>query len=210
VKGFAAIVLAGGGGRRLGDPAKPERPVGGVPMVSRVLAAVADAAPRIVVGPARLGPLLPADATVTTELPPGAGPVAAVGAGLAAITSPADLVAVLAADLPFLTVEAVALLRDTVAVGDRAGAILVDADDRPQWLCGVWRREALVARLAEVGELAGRSLREVLGPLTPALVSPVARADRGADPPAYFDCDTEQDLRRAEEWTHGSAGDVDR
>ena len=46
MSGFAAIVLAGGNGRRLGDPAKPERPVGGVPMVIRVLGAVADAFPR--------------------------------------------------------------------------------------------------------------------------------------------------------------------
>jgi molybdopterin-guanine dinucleotide biosynthesis protein A len=198
MSGFGAIVLAGGEGRRLGDLAKPERTVGGVPMLTRVLSAVADATPRVVVGPSRLAALLPADATLTMEDPPGGGPVAALAAGLALLADPApELVALLAADLPFLTDSAVELLRRSVGA---SGAVLVDGTDRPQWLCGVWRRDALVARLAEIGEPAGQSLRGALGPLAPTLVRPESA------PPAYFDCDTEQDLLRAEEWSHGDAG----
>jgi molybdenum cofactor guanylyltransferase len=200
MSGFAAIVLAGGSGRRLGDPAKPERPVGGVPMLVRVLGAVADASPRVVVGPPRLAALLPPGATLTMEDPPGGGPVAALGAGLTLLDPAPELVALLAADLPFLTTATVTLLRQAVTGSATSGAVFLDDTDRPQWLCGVWRHDALVARLAAVGELAGQSLRGTLGPLTPALVRPESA------PPAYFDCDTEHDLRRAEEWSHGDAG----
>jgi len=200
MSGFAAIVLAGGSGRRLGGEAKPERPVGGVPMLTRVLGAVTDAAALVVVGPPRLAPLLPADARLTMEEPPGGGPVAALGAGLALLDPGPEIVALLATDLPFLTSSTVTLLRRTVDASPAAGAVLVDDTDRPQWLCGVWRRSALVARLAATGELSGQSLRATLGPLTPTLI----RSDGGSGPPDYFDCDTEQDLRRAEEWNDGT------
>jgi molybdenum cofactor guanylyltransferase len=41
--GYAAIVLAGGEGRRLGGPGKPGLAVGGRSMLARVLDSVADA-----------------------------------------------------------------------------------------------------------------------------------------------------------------------
>ncbi|MBO0869424.1 MAG: NTP transferase domain-containing protein, partial [Micromonosporaceae bacterium] len=52
--GYAAVILAGGAGRRLGGLAKPALTVGGTRMVDRVLAAVADAGPRVVVAPGDL------------------------------------------------------------------------------------------------------------------------------------------------------------
>ncbi len=60
---YAAILLAGGGARRMGGRPKPAVPVGGRPLLVRVLAAVPDAVPRVVVGPDALvaGP----DAVVT-------------------------------------------------------------------------------------------------------------------------------------------------
>src|SRR3954454_3569024 len=51
VAGFAAVGLAGGAGRRMGGADKPLRPVAGQSMLSRVLAAVGDAEPRVIVGP---------------------------------------------------------------------------------------------------------------------------------------------------------------
>jgi len=124
MSGFAAIVLAGGSGRRLGGEAKPERPVGGVPMLNRVLGAVTDADALVVVGPPRLAPLLPADARLTMEEPPGGGPVAALGAGLALLDPGPEIVALLATDLPFLTSSTVTLLRRAVDASGATGAVL--------------------------------------------------------------------------------------
>ncbi|MGC9666892.1 molybdenum cofactor guanylyltransferase [Planosporangium sp. 12N6] len=231
--GYAAIVLAGGGGRRLGGRDKPALPVGGRSMLLRVLDAVGDASPRIVVGPDR--PELDTDVVQVREHPPGGGPVAGLAAGLAALDASSDevgLVAVLAADLPFLTAADIRALRRaaatiarrdggpgdrtvesgdrtvesgdrTVETGDREGgpggrdgAVLVDADGHPQWLCGVWRLAALRRRLAELGPPAGQSMRALAAGLRP---DGVGRREIGGPPP-WYDCDTDDDYRRAEEW----------
>ena len=121
---WAAVVLAGGSGRRLGGPGKPTLPVAGVPMLDRVLAAVAHAGVRVVVGPSGLA--LPAGVDRTREEPPGGGPVAALAAGLAALDHPGrpapEVVAVLAADLPLLTAAAVDELRTALACPGPPGA----------------------------------------------------------------------------------------
>src|SRR5207237_987945 len=115
---FAAVILAGGAGRRLGGAggrfdgtAGPvgggagehvgggtgERPVagkvavsvGGTPMLQRVLAAVSHASPRVGVGPPALSPMLPDGVRLTLEEPPGGGPIAGLAAGLVAVCDPA-------------------------------------------------------------------------------------------------------------------------
>ena len=194
---FAAVVLAGGAARRLGGTPKPARTVAGVPLLSRVLDAVRLAEPRIVVGPAPVDGQ--AGVRYTREDPPGGGPVAATAAGLALVGPEVDLVAVLGADLPFLTADAVDHLRRAAGEPDFDLAVYLDGDGRPQWMCGVWRRGPLVRRLAELGEPAGLGMRRLADGLRLAgLTTP-----RVPDPPVWFDCDTEDDLRRAEEWAHG-------
>ncbi|MFE9651483.1 molybdenum cofactor guanylyltransferase [Micromonospora sp. NPDC006431] len=195
---YAAVVLSGGAARRMGGVDKPARPVGGRPMLHRVLAAVADAAPRIVVGPA--GPL-PDDVRLTRERPPGGGPVAATAAGLALLAPGTTTVALLAADLPLLTPGAVADLRRALDGSTADGACYVDGDGRRQQLCGVWRVAALraaVDRLAagRGGTVDGAPVRGLLAGTT---VREVAWS--GSGPPPWFDCDTDEDVRRAEEWT---------
>jgi len=205
---YGAVVLAGGRGRRVGGPGKPTLPVGGRPMVHRVLDAVADAEPRIVVGPPELP--LPAGVDRTLEQPPGGGPVAATAAALVLVPSRTRVVALLAADLPFLTRASLHLLRRRLA-GDAgaAGAVYVDDAGRPQWLCGVWRVAALRARLAALPHGPARvSLRELLheAPVAHCSLGP-GGADGGDAPPPWWDCDTEADLRRAQEiWVSGRKG----
>lgn len=190
---YAAVVLAGGGGRRLGGVAKPALPVGGRPMLHRVLAAVADAFPRIVVGPDTLP--VPPGVTRTHEQPPGGGPVPAIAAGLALVPPGAEYVALLAADLPLLTAPAVARLRAGAAEPSRDGAVFVDGVGQPQWLCGVWRIDRLRARLAGLPpDPAGVPVRQLLGELAVAQIT-----DPGPAPPPWWDCDTVEDLRRAED-----------
>lgn len=199
---FAAIVLAGGGGRRMGDPDKPARTVAGRPMVLRVLDAVADASPRVVVGSSSD---LPPDAVVTRERPPGGGPVAATGAGIAVLSPATAIVALLAADLPLLDAGAVRMLRRELAAGTDDGACFVDESGRLQMLCGVWRAPALrraLARLASIrdGVLTGASMRGLVAGLAVTAVRWF-----GPGLPPWFDCDTDEDLRRAEEWAHEHA-----
>lgn len=195
VPGFAAVVLAGGAGRRLGGPDKPRLPIGDRPMLHRVLAALAGARPVVVVGPPDLP--LPPGVRQTQERPPGGGPVMAAAAGLDLLDAGTDYVALLAADLPFLTGRSIATLRQSCQDDPAAdGAVYCDEDDRPQWLCGVWRAAALRARFDRAAA-PGRSLRHVL---EDAAIRRHRAAGTPGGPPPYWDCDTDADLRQAREW----------
>lgn len=193
------MVLAGGAGRRLGGIGKPTLTVAGRPMLHRVLSAAEEASARIVVGPPELP--LPAGVLLTREEPPGGGPVAATAAGLALVPAGAGHVALLAADLPLLTADAIRRLRRAAEVPTLDGAVFVDNDGRPQWLCGVWRVAALQAKLAALGDPAGVPLSTLLGDLRAGYL-----AATGVGPPPWWDCDTGADIRRAEEWVDGDTG----
>ncbi|WP_019356804.1 DUF6457 domain-containing protein [Streptomyces sp. AA1529] len=86
-RSYTALVLAGGGARRLDGADKPAVTVGGRPLLDRVLAACGDAAATVVVGPRRptCRPVLWA-----REEPPGGGPLAALQAGLDALAAVPD------------------------------------------------------------------------------------------------------------------------
>lgn len=215
---YAAIVLAGGAGRRLGGVAKPLLQVGGRSMLDRVLDAVADANPRVVVGPDSL--VVPPGVRRVSEQPPGGGPVAALAAGLTAVDEAARLstvdeaarlsaagaasklstvddvgpgaVAVLAADLPFLTPQAIAELYRQSTVDC---AVYVDTEGRRQLLCGVWRTAALRRRLAQIPRHHGAALRDLLAGLDVAEV-----VHQTGGPPPWYDCDSPEELDRAERW----------
>jgi molybdopterin-guanine dinucleotide biosynthesis protein A len=181
---YAAVVLAGGRAARLGGQAKPQLDVGGRPMLAAVLGAVADAEPRIVVGPPQG---VPPGVVVVREDPPRGGPVAALKAGLAEV--PTDVVAVLAADLPFLTSGLIRSLRERLT-GD--GVLVVDDTGQDQLLLGVWRTAVLRAAVADVR--GPTSMRKVLSPLAVRRYRPLV--DPGMPPP-WTDCDTPAELARA-------------
>lgn len=186
---YAAIVLAGGRSERLGGRHKPALPVDGVPMLHRVLAAVPDADPRIVVGPPQE---VPPGVLVVREDPPYGGPAAAIAAGLDQLpTGGPAYVAVLAADQPYLTAPAVAALRRTLTAADPsyAGAAYVD-DGRPQLLCGLWRAAVLRDRRAELGPVRDLAVRRFFAGL------PYVSVGSAADTPPWWDCDTEDDWAR--------------
>lgn len=182
---FDAVVLAGGDARRMGGVDKPALAVGAASLLDRVLLAVADAQAIVVVGPVR-----PVSRAVrwTLESPPGGGPAAALAAGMSEVSSP--VVAVLAADLPFLHRAVIGRL--LLACGTQDGAVLVDEEGRDQLLVGVWRTDVLRDALPD--DVADASLRQVL---------PLGRAVRVTLPPApgtpapWTDCDTPTDLARA-------------
>jgi molybdopterin-guanine dinucleotide biosynthesis protein A len=196
---LAAIVLAGGQGRRLGGVDKASIKLGARSLVGAVVgAAIRTGADRVVVvGPDRPGLTDElAEAGLGTrraridfarERPPGSGPVPALRAGLDLVTEPWLLL--LAADLPFLSVT---VLRDLVdAASLSGGAVLADDQDRPQWLVSCWHAAGLRAAIAGY---AGDSLRGLLAPLPRAELTAVA--EPGA-PPCWLDCDTPDDLALA-------------
>ena len=195
---FDAIVLAGGGASRLGGVDKPALEVGGHSLLARVVLAVRDATAGrvVVVGPPRPG----LDVRVVREEPAGAGPVAALRAGLAEVSAP--WVAVLAADMPFLEGEHLGVLL-AAARPSAAGAVLVDEGGRPQWLAGCWRTSVLREAM---GEYRGGSMRGLLGPLRPVMVALPADA-RGRP---WMDCDTPEDLWQARAWCSRETGAPDR
>ena len=183
---FAAVVLAGGRSARLGGQPKPQLDVGGRTMLAAVLAAVDGAAQRIVVGPPQP---VPDGVELVRETPPGGGPVPALAAGLAAVDPATEVVAVLAADLPFVTRALVEELRGRL---DGDGVLVVDGTGRDQLLLGLWRTAAL--RAAAVGARAHAPLRGVLAPLSVTRYRPPVVP---GEPAPWTDCDTPAELARA-------------
>ncbi|MCZ2859432.1 molybdenum cofactor guanylyltransferase [Blastococcus sp. VKM Ac-2987] len=183
---YAAVVLAGGRAQRLGGQAKPQLRVGDRTMLAAVLDAVADAGRRVVVGPPQP---VPQDVVLTREDPPGGGPVAALRAGLAAVD--AEVVAVLAGDLPFVSRALVVELRRRL---HRDGVLVVDDTGRDQLLLGVWRTAAL--RTA-VGDPEGpRALHRAVADLAVERHHP---SPPPGEVPPWLDCDTPEELARARE-----------
>ncbi|MFJ9176837.1 DUF6457 domain-containing protein [Streptomyces sp. NPDC102360] len=201
---YDAIVLAGGGARRLGGADKPGVRVGGRALLDRVLDACAGARATVVVAEPRrtARPVVWA-----REEPPGGGPLAALRAGVAAIGPEAESVLVLSADLPFLGEHTVRALLgaldseavgdseaagDSEAVGDVDGALLADGDGRDQPLVAAYRYAALRRVLGELatehGDLNGLPLR---------LLTRNLSLIRITDPVASFDCDTWDDIAAA-------------
>jgi len=182
---WAAVVLAGGRARRLGGVDKPALSVGDRTLLDGVLAACDGAEPIVVVGPPRptARPVL-----WEREEPSHGGPLAALAAGLRAVPAGVEVTALLAADLPNLTRGTLRRLHEALGE-DRDGALLVDAAGLRQWLCGVWRTEAVRAALAAAGDPTDRPVRALLGRLDAAEVA--------AEPGEAFDVDTPDDLRVA-------------
>ena len=125
--------------------------VGGVTLLDRVLRAAEPLCDRLVV----VGPVRPTDVagvTFVSEAEPGGGPVPAVLAGLAVVPD-ADVVLVLAADLPLLTSADLRRLLDALGDADAAAA---DDEGGPNPLLAAYRTPALMALGA--GEPARRLL----------------------------------------------------
>lgn len=81
-----AVLLAGGGGRRLGGTDKARIRSGGVPLLEQWIRVLAERGMRTaVVGPEHLSNDLPQGVLLTREDPPLGGPAAAVRAGLFAL-----------------------------------------------------------------------------------------------------------------------------
>ncbi|WP_372593755.1 molybdenum cofactor guanylyltransferase [Actinotalea sp.] len=180
-----AIVLAGGGGTRLGGTDKAAVTVGGRPMLAHVLDAVAAARRVVVVGPPTLDTR---GAERVQEDPPFGGPAAGLAAGLDHLGPGGDVpVLVLACDLPLAGRIVPVLLEALDPVTDHSGCdavAAVDADGRCQYLLAVYRRPALAAAVATLrasGGLHGASMRRLVEQLDVRPVPDLTGAARDGD-----------------------------
>jgi molybdenum cofactor guanylyltransferase len=188
---WAAVILAGGAGTRLGGRDKASVEYDGRSLLAHALEAVAGADDVVVVGPPSATPVR---ARFTRETPAGSGPLAGVHAGIASLGPGFDLVVVLAVDMPGVTSETVARLRDAAAT--TPGAWLADANGQRQ-LAGAIRPDLVTRLVADTGPPAGRPMRLLLE--AEGTVTVVARGGEADD------VDTWEDLTRL--WG-GPAGDT--
>lgn len=177
-----AIVLAGGRSSRLSGVPKSQLPWRGTTLLQNTVDAALDSGARrvVVVGPtdgpdAKGSNARNSDARVqfAREDPPFGGPAAAVAAGVRALEyepsgSAADIVLVLACDMPEIGGALAVLIESMLVVGhDGAvhdGALMLDASDRRQPLAAVYGRRALaraVDGLRASGSLDGASMRSL-------------------------------------------------
>jgi molybdopterin-guanine dinucleotide biosynthesis protein A len=161
---LAAVVLAGGGGVRLGGVDKASIELDGRTLLERALSATSAADEVVVVG----GDVPTSrPVTWTREDPPGGGPAAGLLAGLDALARPPEVVCVLAVDMPRVTAETVGRLVEVLTSEPEAdGACLIDGAGRRQPLAAVYRYAALsAARPRDTGAEHGLSIRSLLAPL---------------------------------------------
>lgn len=181
------IVLAGGGGTRLGGVDKSALEVAGRRLLDRVLDSAAAARRVVVVGPVPV----PEPALQTVEDPPGGGPVAGIAAGLTALRALSGSVSwtlILAVDQP----EAAAAVGDLLDAAATAGPDVEmvcpqDSTGHPQWLLAAYRTTALVAALERVGSGHGTSVRRLVSGLNwaPASARHVGDIDTWEDHAAW-------------------------
>jgi molybdopterin-guanine dinucleotide biosynthesis protein A len=176
---YDAVVLAGGTARRLGGVDKAAVEVAGRSLLDHVLASVEAAASVVVVGDPR-----PTRHPVewVRERPAGGGPVAGLAAALSAVT--AEVLVLLACDLPLIDADAVRRLVGSTAGAD--GAVLVDRAGRRQPLAAAYRSAAIRSAVAKLGDPVGRAMRDLVAPLQLAEVA--VRAQEA------LDCDTWADV----------------
>ena len=173
------IILAGGGGTRLGGVDKSALEVGGRSLLDRVLEGAAGARHVVVVGSVRV----PERVLQTVEDPPDGGPVAGIVAGLAALATvgsatvgsatmggaaagSAPWTLVLAVDQPEAAQACTDLLAAATAAGPEIDMVCpLDETGHPQWLLAAYRSAALAVALEPFGSGHGASVRRLVAGL---------------------------------------------
>jgi molybdopterin-guanine dinucleotide biosynthesis protein A len=140
------VILCGGHGARLGGVDKASLTYGGRTFLDIADSALADCPVRVAVGAVRPGP---PGLLWTAESPAAGGPAAGLLAGLragleagpAGHGGPPTWVVALAVDMPLVTAETI---RRLCRAAGPDGALLVDTEGRRQYLCALYRADALL------------------------------------------------------------------
>ena len=172
MKTWSVIVLSGGTNKRFGSD-KSQALLKGVTLLDHVLSYIPAGIKTVIVG------------KDVFEQPPLGGPVAGIARGVQEVDT--EYVAIAAVDMPYGSSLFPQLLK---AITDDA-AMPVDSQGFKQPLCGIYRRQALLAALAKLGDVHGQSMRA----LCDLLVIDEVKVDAGA----LVDIDTPEDLINAHE-----------
>ena len=188
---YAAAIIAGGRGRRLGGLEKSRLVIGGRPVIDRQLAVLGQVATRVLVVTDDHHRFSASGLQVCDDVLPGAGPLG--GLHTALTRSPGRRTLVVAGDLPFLTG---AFLRHLAGRAPHGDAVVPRNAAGLQPLCAVYDRgcaEAIRARI----ETGGRRLVDLAGWLRVTEVGPDEVAAFDPDGMLLFNVNTPADHARA-------------
>jgi molybdopterin-guanine dinucleotide biosynthesis protein A len=172
MKTWSVIVLSGGTNKRFGSD-KSQALLKGVTLLDHVLSFIPAGIKTVIVG------------KDVFEQPPLGGPVAGIACGVQEVDT--EYVAIAAVDMPYGSSLFPQLLE---AITDDA-AMPVDSQGFKQPLCGIYRRQALLAALAKLGDVHGQSMRALCDLL---LINEIS-----VEAGALVDIDTPEDLINAHE-----------
>lgn len=182
---LSAMILTGGSSSRFGSD-KSQAKFGAHSLIEKLLITLPSEIDIVIVGPQLMSATR--EVTYTQENPRGGGPVAAIAAGLKLIDS--EFVAIIATDMPFASAILAVLTQNFPETDD--AVIPLDSVGIPQPLCALYRSDALVRALTELGSTQGQSMRNLVQNLSvkELRLEPAVRR-------ILLDVDTPSDLERA-------------
>jgi len=184
-KSASVIVLSGGTSRRFGRD-KSQAKIAGKSLIALILGSIPSEFKVVIVGE---DPKIESSQyQCVLEEPIGGGPLAGFKAGLDA--SESELVALIATDMPFASGLVLNLINSIRANDD--AVMYVDAKDFKQPLAAVYRSTSVKRALAVMGELNGKSMRELVSHLN---VQEIEMSHEVSQ--ALIDIDTAADLEQA-------------
>jgi molybdopterin-guanine dinucleotide biosynthesis protein A len=188
-KDVAAVILAGGAGKRIGGT-KPLRRLGGERLIDRAVRQARGWSDAVAVAVREAAQVQPVDAGLVHDEPGVAGPLAALIAGLRfARTEGRSQLLTIPADTPFLPADLLERLLE--AIGDHHCALAASGGQLHP-VCGLWRTSVL-AQAPDYLSSGRRSLKGFAG-----LVGYVAVEWPSGPSDPFLNINTAEDLVRAE------------
>ena len=182
---LSAMILTGGSSTRFGSD-KSQAKFGAHSLIEKLLITLPPEIDIVIVGPQLISATR--EIKYTQEHPLGGGPVAAIAAGLKCIDS--EFVAIIATDMPFASAILAVLTENFPETED--AVIPLDSVGIPQPLCALYRTDALVKALTELGSTQSQSMRNLIQNLLVKELQLEAAVQR-----ILLDVDTPSDLERA-------------
>lgn len=187
---LAAVILAGGEGRRIGG-AKPMRLLGGERLIDRAGALAAQWSEIVAVAVRDPEQVVGTSLPCITDDPDFAGPLAGLAAALRfGAAKGCEFVLTVPADMPFLPSDLGERLVDRLGT---AGASIAGSAGHLHPVCGLWR----VSALEQLDDYVASGRRSLRGFAEAVGCNPVWWSEDTSDP--FFNINSFQDLAAAEQ-----------